>query len=125
MYSTYGTKYDYLSVMHYGGQYFLNETLNNTELTIKTKDEKYQNLIGNRATFTTSDMNYINILYSHNQDDIYSCFCNSFDISGLKFMTSRNGLYTFNNSSLNGRNRFRNNVVAFSMNNSINLPLMN
>ena len=111
--------------MHYYGQAFLNETLDNDELTIETKDKKYQNLIGNRATFTASDMNYINILYSHNQDDIDSCFCNSFDISGFKFVTSRNGLYTFDNSSLSERNRFRYEIVGFTYNDILNLALIN
>ena len=114
--STYGTKYDYLSVMHYGSQSFLNETLNNTELTIETKDKKYQNLIGNRATFTASDMNYINILYSYNQDDIHSCFCNSFDISGFDtsgYQSSKNGHYVFRNTTLNERKCFNDNSIIY------------
>ena len=39
-------------------------------------------------------------------DDIM-CSCKTLDITGFSYhQSSRNGLYTFNNSTLNGRNRF-------------------
>ena len=38
-------------------------------------------------------------------DDIM-CSCKMLDIAGLKRQSSKNGLYYFNNSTLNGRNRF-------------------
>ena len=103
--STYGTTYDYLSVMHYGSYAF---SINN-ERTIETKNEKYQNLIGNRATFTSSDMNYINILYSYSEDDLDAsrCTCNAFDISGFQIQHSTNGHYSINNSLFNQRIRFK------------------
>ena len=103
--STYGTTYDYLSVMHYGSYAF---SINN-ERTIETKNEKYQNLIGNRATFTSSDMNYINILYSYSQDDADAsrCSCSTFDISGFQIQQTSNGLYhSINDSLYNHRIRF-------------------
>ena len=105
--STYGTAYDYLSVMHYGSYAW---SINN-ERTIETKNEKYQNLIGNRATFTSSDMNYINILYSYSEDDVdpSRCSCSTFDISGFQIQQTTNGLYqrhSLNDSLYNHRIRF-------------------
>ena len=47
-------------------------------------------------------------------DDII-CTCQKLEISGFKVQKSRNGLYTFNNSSLSGRNRFLHKIVVFTI----------
>ena len=88
--------------MHYGGYSFSV----NDERTILTKDEKYQNLIGNRATFTANDMNYIDLLYNYNKDDvgIVNCSCNEFDISGFQIQRRLNGFYKRKDSLFNDRN---------------------
>ena len=77
--------------MHYGAYYFSI----NGERTIITKNEKYQNLIGNRATLTAKDMSYVDILYSYSDDDVdfSQCKCENFDLSGFQYHISRNGHY--------------------------------
>ena len=54
--------------------------------------------------------------------DSVMCSCQKLDISGFRHQTRRNGLYIFNNSSLNGRNRFRHKVDAFTIKDKIFLP---
>ena len=44
-------------------------------------------------------------------DDI-TCFCKMLDIAGLENQSTRNGLYTFNNSTLNGRKGFLHKVAT-------------
>ena len=85
--STYGTPYDYMSIMHYDRYAFSN----NTKETIVTKNEKYRDLIGNRGTMTPGDINYINILYNYSADDISlsRCTCEELDISGLHTQIGR------------------------------------
>ena len=87
--------------MHYGSHEFSN----NTKRTITTNDDQYQNLIGNRATFTAGDVDFINILYNydHEQTDISSCLCNEIEVSGLENQKSRNGLYLKTTGTTNGR----------------------
>ena len=86
--------------MHYSSYAFST----NDERTIETKDEKYQNLIGNRATFTASDMNYINILYSYNDEDVdVARCCNKIDISGFQTQRWSNGYYEINGSIFDDR----------------------
>ena len=72
--------------MHYGTHAFSK----NDNRTIETKDEKYQNLLGHRATLTKEDVNYINALYKNVLDD---CVCQKLKISGLKNQKSKNGVY--------------------------------
>ena len=57
--------------------------------------------------------------------DHVKCFCKKLDISGFDIQANRNGLYTSNNSTLNGRNRFRHKVVAFTISDINNLPYIN
>ena len=57
--------------------------------------------------------------------DHVKCFCKKLDISGFDIQANRNGLYTSNNSTLNGRNRFRHKVVAFTISDINNLPCIN
>lgn len=61
--STYGVPYDYLSIMHYGGQAFSD----NGQYTIKTKDPKYQSLIGNREGLSFKDIKLANLMYKCNE----------------------------------------------------------
>ena len=57
-----GTKYDYLSIMHYGDSGFSK----NGRRTITTKDPSMQNKIGNRKGFSEIDKIQINRLYKCN-----------------------------------------------------------
>ena len=95
------TDYNYLSLMHYGSHEFSN----NTKRTITTNDDQYQNLIGNRATFTAGDVDFINVLYNYDseQADISSCLCNEIEVSGLENQKSRNGRYLKTKGTTNGR----------------------
>lgn len=58
-------KYDYMSIMHYGRDYFakLDAEGRHYLTTIKTKDPKYQNLIGQRKYLTSRDILMINSMY--------------------------------------------------------------
>ena len=87
--------------MHYGSHEFSK----NTKRTITTNDDQYQNLIGNRATFTAGDVDFINVLYNYDNDqaNISSCSCNEIEVSGLENQTSRNGRYLKINGTTNGR----------------------
>ena len=99
--SNFETDYNYLSVVHYGSHEFSK----NTKRTIRTNDDQYQNLIGNRATFTAGDVDFINVLYNYDNDqaNISSCSCNEIEVSGLENQTSRNGRYLKINGTTNGR----------------------
>lgn len=54
--------YDYRSVMHYGGRAFSQ----NGQLTIKTNDPAYQNVIGNRDGLSFYDIKLANLMYKCN-----------------------------------------------------------
>lgn len=54
-----------MSVMHYSSHGFSV----NGEPTIVTHDPQFQDLIGQRASYTADDIDYINLLYSYNEDD--------------------------------------------------------
>lgn len=58
-------KYDYMSIMHYGKDYFakLDSDRRHYLITIKTKDPKYQNRIGQRRYLTPNDILMINTMY--------------------------------------------------------------
>jgi len=53
-----GTPYDYRSVMHYSKNAF-----GGKEITIETLDPRYQNIIGQRNSFSEIDVKQINLLY--------------------------------------------------------------
>ena len=103
-----------MSVMHYSSHGFSV----NGEPTIVTHDPQFQDLIGQRASYTADDIDYINLLYSYNEDDqvrdhgqiqlyfdmvtvcrsldkekLDTCTCNTVEIFGMNIQTSRNGLY--------------------------------
>lgn len=54
-----------MSIMHYGRDYFakLDTEKRHYLTTIKTKDPKYQNLIGQRKYLTPSDILMVNTMY--------------------------------------------------------------
>lgn len=54
-----------MSVMHYSSHGFSV----NGEPTIVTHDPQFQDLIGQRASYTADDIDYINLLYSYSEDD--------------------------------------------------------
>ena len=54
-----GVPYDYKSIMHYRGTAFSK----NGQLTIKTKNESDQKVIGNRKGFSNYDIKQMNLLY--------------------------------------------------------------
>jgi len=56
-----GTGYDYRSIMHYGRTAF-----GNGRLTIRTKDQSMQNVIGKATTFSQIDIKQINLMYCGN-----------------------------------------------------------
>ncbi|PFX18966.1 Zinc metalloproteinase nas-13 [Stylophora pistillata] len=58
-------KYDYMSIMHYGKDYFakLNYNRSHYLTTIKTRDPKYQDKIGQRKYLTANDLLMINTMY--------------------------------------------------------------
>merc|ERR1712141_691857 len=80
--TTFDTPYNYMSVMHYSGTGFSI----NGELTIETLDPFYQNLIGQRASFTIQDTKNIEMIYQYdpNDADKLSCNCESFELSGAE-----------------------------------------
>ena len=59
------------------------------------------------------------------QDASVPCSCQKLVISGFGIQANRHGLYTFNNSTLNERKRFRHKVVAFTISDINNLPYIN
>jgi len=60
-------KYDYASIMHYGGTSFST----NGKLTLKTNDPLYQTIIGNRKMLTFRDIKTLFVHY--NCKNAYSC----------------------------------------------------
>lgn len=57
---SFGTKYDYGSVMHYGKDAFANGA---GKLTIVTKDKSQQNKIGQRNSFSATDLKKLKAMY--------------------------------------------------------------
>ena len=115
----------------------------NGEPTIVTHDPQFQDLIGQRASYTADDIDYINLLYSYNEDDqareiraskffysdvgtlsvhwsldkekLDSCTCNTIEIFGMNIQTSRNGLYFVDRDVVSGhRQSFLDYSVLFS-----------
>ena len=57
---TFGVPYDFNSVMHYGGRAFSQ----NSQLTIRTRNEADQSKIGNRVGLSFHDIQLANLMYS-------------------------------------------------------------
>ena len=91
-YTTMGMDYNYMSVMHYSSHGFSV----NGEPTIVTHDPQFQDLIGQRASYTADDIENINLLYAYDENDVdlNTCSCNKIQISGLSSkQAKRNGIY--------------------------------
>lgn len=99
-YTTFGTPYNYMSVMHYSKSGFSN----NGENTINTLDPFYQDLIGQRASYTTEDTENIQLLYAYSDPEVDpdNCKCDRFEFSGFDQQGARNGIYTIDKSILVG-----------------------
>ena len=65
MANTLSVKYDYMSIMHYGKDYFSKLTPDKMGYmtTIETLDGKYTDKIGQRKQVTAADAAKVNILY--------------------------------------------------------------
>ena len=90
--TTFGSPYPYMSVMHYSSGGF---AIDKSKPTIVTKDPFYQNLIGQRASYTKADNDLLNNLYSYSDadTDLASCGCEKIEFSGLTYQSARNGVY--------------------------------
>jgi len=90
--TTFNSPYPYMSVMHYSSGGF---AIDKSKPTIVTKDEFYQNLIGQRASYTKADNDLLNNLYSYSDadTDLASCTCSKIEFSGLTYQNARNGVY--------------------------------
>ena len=100
--TTFGIPYPYMSVMHYSSGGF---AIDKTKPTIVTKDPFYQNLIGQRASYTKADNDLLNNLYSYSDSDLdlANCGCNKIEMKGLTYQSARNGVYVKDtNGSLSG-----------------------
>ena len=99
-YTTYGTPYNYMSVMHYSkGGFSVNG-----EPTIVTLDPFYTDLIGQRASYTAEDTENINLLYAYSDAEIDpdNCKCENFEFKGFNKQNSRNGIYQIDKTELVG-----------------------
>ena len=100
-YTTMGMDYNYMSVMHYSSHGFSV----NGEPTIVTHDPQFQDLIGQRASYTAEDIENINLLYTYDENDadIENCKCEKLQVSGLSSkQEKRNGIYTRVSDSIVG-----------------------
>ena len=65
--------------MHYDKCAFTN----NNEMTIKTKDPFYENLIGQRMTASPQDIQMLDVMYDPSSNDLTQCRCKVFEVSGF------------------------------------------
>ncbi|XP_047455696.1 meprin A subunit beta-like [Mugil cephalus] len=69
--TTQGVPYDYLSVMHYGKNFFSN----GNGSTVITKDPKFQDVIGQRLEMSPCDVMELNLLYKCNSSIAFKMHC--------------------------------------------------
>uniref|UniRef100_UPI0037E7DB0C meprin A subunit beta-like isoform X2 n=1 Tax=Semicossyphus pulcher TaxID=241346 RepID=UPI0037E7DB0C len=69
--TTNGIPYDYLSVMHYGEDFFTN----GNGSTIITKDPEFQDKIGQRLEMSPSDVQELNLRYQCNSSIAFQMYC--------------------------------------------------
>ncbi|XP_034554078.1 meprin A subunit beta-like [Notolabrus celidotus] len=69
--TTNGVPYDYMSVMHYGEDYFSN----GNGSTIITKDPIYQDVIGQRLEMSPSDVKELNLRYQCKSSVAFQMYC--------------------------------------------------
>ena len=71
MYSAHavGTKYDYKSIMHYGPT----DNSANGNATMIIKNERYQNVVGQRTKPTSTDYRQANLFYTCTEDGKLVC----------------------------------------------------
>merc|ERR1711892_795399 len=98
--TTFGMPYNYMSVMHYGGYGFST----NENYTIETIDPFYQELIGQRASYTAEDTENIRRIFDYSPDDadFRNCQCEFIELSGAKYNEQLNGVYTRTDPEFNG-----------------------
>ncbi|XP_053182897.1 meprin A subunit beta-like [Scomber japonicus] len=81
--TTFNASYDYLSVLHYGQNYFSK----NSGMTIGTKLPQYQDKIGQRMEMSHTDVYKLNRLYSCNASVSFMGHCtfSDVDICGMSY----------------------------------------
>ena len=73
-------------------------------MTIETIDPFYQELIGQRASYTAEDTENIRRIYEYNEydADFRNCQCEFLELSGAKYNEQLNGIYNRVEPELNG-----------------------
>ncbi|XP_041650196.1 meprin A subunit beta-like [Cheilinus undulatus] len=85
--TTMGVSYDYLSVMHYGKDFFTN----GNGSTIITKDPAFQEVIGQRFGMSPSDVLELNLRYGCNSTIAFMMYCGFSNSTTCRMSTCAKG----------------------------------